>query len=165
MTSKKHSDIIVSDTSPLILLSKNGKLELLEELFGTIYIPKAVFAELSAYGDGVKDKVLNAKWVVIAEISNRKRILDFPDKYHPGEVEAMILYEEISAKLLIMDDKQAVAEAKRRNQNTIGLLGILIQAKKENLITSIRATINQLIENEYYINKELVERICSEFQE
>ena len=38
--------IVVSDTTPLISLLKIDKVYLLEKLFGSIFIPQAVFNEL-----------------------------------------------------------------------------------------------------------------------
>ena len=39
--------IVISDTTPIISLMKAGQLELLQKLFGTVYIPKAVYQELT----------------------------------------------------------------------------------------------------------------------
>ena len=39
--------IVISDTTPLISLLKIGRLNILEILFGSVQIPKAVFAELT----------------------------------------------------------------------------------------------------------------------
>ena len=39
--------IVVSDTTPLISLLKIGRLDLLKKLFGEIFIPQAVFNELT----------------------------------------------------------------------------------------------------------------------
>ena len=39
--------IVVSDTTPLISLLKIDRLDLLEKLFGTVYIPQGVFSELT----------------------------------------------------------------------------------------------------------------------
>lgn len=39
--------IVVSDTTPLISLLKINRLDLLEKLFGTVYIPQGVFNELT----------------------------------------------------------------------------------------------------------------------
>ena len=39
--------IVVSDTTPIISLMKAGKLELLHKLFGVVYIPEAVYRELT----------------------------------------------------------------------------------------------------------------------
>ena len=40
--------IVVSDTTPLISLLKINRLALLEKLYGSVLIPKAVFNELTA---------------------------------------------------------------------------------------------------------------------
>jgi predicted nucleic acid-binding protein len=34
--------IVISDTTPIISLMKTGRLELLQKLFGVVYIPEAV---------------------------------------------------------------------------------------------------------------------------
>ena len=39
--------IVVSDTTPIISLMKAGQLELLQKLFGVVYIPEAVYRELT----------------------------------------------------------------------------------------------------------------------
>lgn len=38
--------IVISDTTPVISLLKIGRLDLLERLFGGVFIPDAVYAEL-----------------------------------------------------------------------------------------------------------------------
>lgn len=40
--------IVISDTTPVISLLKIGRLDLLERLFGEVFIPDAVYAELTA---------------------------------------------------------------------------------------------------------------------
>jgi len=42
--------IVGSDTSPIINLASVGKLELLEQLYGKIAIPKAVYHEITIKG-------------------------------------------------------------------------------------------------------------------
>ena len=39
--------IVVSDTTPIISLIKTGQLEILRKLFGAVYIPDAVYQELT----------------------------------------------------------------------------------------------------------------------
>lgn len=39
--------IVISDTTPIISLMKTGRLELLQKLFDVVYIPKAVYQELT----------------------------------------------------------------------------------------------------------------------
>ena len=49
--------IVTSNTSPIINLAAVGKLELLNQLYGNINIPKAVYSEI--------DKISGAKFPVI----------------------------------------------------------------------------------------------------
>lgn len=44
------SEIVISNSSCLIALSRIDKLELLRDLFGKIYIPSAVFNEVITLG-------------------------------------------------------------------------------------------------------------------
>ena len=39
--------LIISDTTPIISLMKAGQLSLLEKMFGSVVIPKAVYNELT----------------------------------------------------------------------------------------------------------------------
>lgn len=40
--------LVVSDTTPLISFLKIGHIDLLEKLFGKVFIPQAVYNELTA---------------------------------------------------------------------------------------------------------------------
>jgi len=42
--------IVVSDTTPLIGLASIGRLNVLQELFGEVYIPQAVYDETVTHG-------------------------------------------------------------------------------------------------------------------
>ncbi len=39
--------IVISDTTPILLLLKAGHLELLERLYGNVLVPNAVYHELT----------------------------------------------------------------------------------------------------------------------
>lgn len=71
-----------------------------------------------------------------------------------GEAEAIALASEKNC-LLISDDKQARAAAKRLGVSVIGTVGILIRAKQNGIITEIRPILDALDENQFRINHEL----------
>lgn len=59
----------VSNSTPLIALSRINELELLHTIFGTIIIPSAVYDEVVLEGagrPGVKE-VTNASWIIKLE--------------------------------------------------------------------------------------------------
>ncbi len=68
--------IVVSDTTPIISLMKAGQLELLQKLFGTVYIPGAVYRELTeneVFSREVKI-VQECEFIYVEEVNNRQSV-------------------------------------------------------------------------------------------
>lgn len=68
--------IVVSDTTPLISLLKIGRLELLENLFGYVLIPQAVYRELTV-DERFKleaEQIKNKKYIEICTVSNMSSV-------------------------------------------------------------------------------------------
>ena len=66
--------IVVSDTTPIISLMKAGQLELLRQLFGVVYIPEAVYRELTdneAFSEEVK-MVRECEYLYVQKVGNGK---------------------------------------------------------------------------------------------
>ena len=61
-----------SNSTPLIALSKIGKIELLREYFGQIYIPKAVYEEVVVNGGFLygAEEVAKAEWIIVEDVGN-----------------------------------------------------------------------------------------------
>jgi len=53
---------------------------------------------------------------------------------------------EIKADLLLMDERRGRAFAQELGLNVVGLLGILLQAKNQNLIAAVKPLIDRLIQ-------------------
>ena len=74
--------IVISNTTPLIGLASIQRFDLLRQLFGTIHIPPAVYAEAVIHGrteGGAKREVAAADWIVTVTVRNRaavNRLLD-----------------------------------------------------------------------------------------
>lgn len=121
-------EIIVSDTSCIILPDKIGRINLLQSIFGTIIITQTIADE---FGKDIPD---------FFEIQNPKskkyqKILEsFLD---PGESSAIALALENDECLLIIDELKGRREAKLLGINFTGTVGILIVAKEKGLIGSI----------------------------
>ncbi len=141
--------ILIADSSALIALAVIDKLEILEELFGEVYVPRAVYNEVSHQSKGeskklayyCKDKVLD----IVSDI-NLNITLGI------GESEAIILYKEKNANFLLCDDKKAKKFARNFGVNVIGSLGILLKAKEAKLILEVSPLIEKLKLSQIFID-------------
>lgn len=127
--------IVVSDTSPLNYLVLIGQEELLQKLFGNVIIPQVVFDELK--GKGAPIPILEwvenlPSWIEIQQTHLvAVPLLDTLDR---GEREAILLAQEISADLLLVDDRQARIIATDLGIQITGTVGILDKASRMGLI-------------------------------
>lgn len=63
-----------------------------------------------------------------------------------GEAEAIILALELKANLFLMDERRGSVLAADLGLNVTGLLGVLLQAKRNGLILSVKPLMDRLIE-------------------
>ncbi|MGB5771271.1 MAG: DUF3368 domain-containing protein [Crocosphaera sp.] len=156
--------IIISDTSPLCYLILIDCIEVLPVLYKNVIIPQAVYQELQAEATpkAVKEWIQNhPDWLIIKNITNASD--SELNKLDKGEREAIILAEEVNADLLILDDKLARTIATQRSLKIIGLLGILIDAARNNLI-DLPTKINELQQTSFFVSPKLLESILSQFK-
>lgn len=154
--------IVVSNSSPLIGLSAIGKLELLKNLYQTIYLPEIVFREVAEEGEnriGAKE-IKNAVWIKTYEVGNRQiKEVSLNAGLGQGESASLVLAKTLDADLLILDDLKARKFAASQKQEIIGVLGILLLSKAENLIIEIKKPLDDLILSGYWISPKLYRKI------
>lgn len=145
---------LVSNTSPVISLGLINQLTILDDLFGEIYIPKAVWDELISLKDRFDISIISAFFnSKVREIKCENDLKLFIDY---GESEAILLAKEINASYLLIDDKKARSIAEELGVVCIGTLGILAKAKEKGLIKSLRPLFLKLIENNRYYSKNVL---------
>jgi len=118
--------IVVSDASPLHYLILIDEIEIIPRTVNSIVIPATVFRELNAERtpQKIKDYLVNLPdWLTIADdtgiIDEELKTLD------PGEREAILLFEQLSADGLLIDDKLGREIAESRGIKVLGTLGLL----------------------------------------
>lgn len=141
--------IVVSDTSPLSGLAVVNQLGLVHALYGQLVIPSAVAKELEQGGQSDLRivRVLSLNWVEIRSVTDRRLVdeLEAIYKLDKGESEAIALAVELKAKALLIDERLGRREASRLGLSITGMLGILLAAKKQNLVSAIRPIVDELI--------------------
>lgn len=132
--------IVVSDTTPLISLLKINRLDLLEKLFGEVFIPQAVFNELTAderfqlEAEQIRQKkFISIKPVNVPESVN---ILKRATGLDLGESEAIVLTDELKADILLMDEAKGRSVSSQMGICIMGTIGILMAAYEEKTLTS-----------------------------
>jgi predicted nucleic acid-binding protein len=149
--------IVVADTSVLISLSVVGQISLIEKVFGEFYIAEAVWLELNEYENPDFDTSLLAaiknKVVPIHSKNHLSVIMDY------GESESVILYEELNADYLLIDDRKARLIAESLNVNCVGTLGLLVKAKQKGLIAALKPIFQNLLSGGRFFSRKLLNEI------
>jgi predicted nucleic acid-binding protein len=83
----------------------------------------------------------------------------YKTQLHEGEVEVMILAQEVNADLVIIDDSNAKKHAKYLKLPVTGTLGVLIKAKQNGYVDKLKPMLQMMIENGIYISQDLV-KLC-----
>ncbi len=160
--------IVVSDTTPIISLMKAGQLELLQKLFGIVYIPETVYRELTdneAFSEEVR-MVQECEFLYVQKVDNGKSvtILQNFTGLDVGESEAIILADEMNSDVLLMDEHKGWQVAKKLGITITGTIGILTQAFDEGMLTKedVERCIERLQESGIRISEKLYQRLNME---
>jgi len=137
---------VVSNASPLINLARIGKLDLLRQLYGELFIPEAVWQEVVTDGVGqpgaVEVKV--ATWIKVQSVTNTLLVRALRQELDAGESEAIVLALEMESELLLMDERLGREVAQHLGLHYIGLIGVLIEAKHKGLLSAVRHHLEEL---------------------
>jgi predicted nucleic acid-binding protein len=130
--------IVVSDTSPLTALLTVGQCDILTKLFDEVVIPEAVRDELSRSHSQLPE------WLRVATVNDTARLKQYAQAVDAGEAEAIELALELHADRLLMDERKGRKLAIQEGLSVIGLLGVVLLAKRKGLISSARMLLQRL---------------------
>lgn len=160
--------IVVSNTTPLIGLAQIQRFDLLQQLFGEIHIPQAVYDEAVIRGreeGGAKREVSTATWIKTVSVKDRLAVEVLLDELDLGEAETIVLAREIEADWVLMDEKKGRRKLTQMGINKIGTLGILLKAKQVGLLTAIRPEIEKLRQQGFSISQDVIDAVLQQAHE
>jgi len=139
----------ISDSSTLIHLSKIGRLHLLREFHKRILVAPAVWREVVEEGRGWPGsselkEAKQAGWIEVVDPTNRTLIHFLRKDLHEGESETIALAVENDPEVVFLDESEARRIARVYGLNITGVIGILIRAKREEMIPSQREEFDRL---------------------
>jgi uncharacterized protein len=149
--------IVISDTTAIIHLSRIRALHLLKDLYGEIIIPEAVYDELLRNGRSQPGafEVTNASWIKVEPVRNPAVVHKLRAGLDLGESEAIALAIEKNADVLIIDEVAGRSVARQLGQRIIGMVGILLLAKKDGIIAEIWTYLDALDRTGFRLSKQV----------
>lgn len=138
--------IVVSNTSPVTNLAAIGQFDLLRHLYSELYIAQGVWDELNAGGKpwpGSKE-VSSAHWAHRHSVRNQSLVTALRRDIDRGEAESIALALEMGADLILLDEKEGRHLAQRLGLRPLGVIGILLEAKKKGIIENVRIHLDGL---------------------
>ncbi|MCA1852948.1 MAG: DUF3368 domain-containing protein [Beggiatoa sp.] len=155
---------VVTNSGPLIAMATIGQIDLVGQLYGSVFVPEAVFREVSWYGANRPGaaELATAPWAVRVALDNPPDPL-LAEDLGPGEAAAITLAVRRNACLLLLDDRRArrVAEI-AYHLRVKGVTGMLVAAKRRGLLASIRPLIEEMRGNGYYLAQPVIDRALRE---
>lgn len=157
---------VVTNSTPLIELSKINQLDLLQNVYGTILIPEEVYTEVVIDGIGKPGaaEVEAAEWIHRQSVVGKYQIrtLQTQHSLHLGECVTIILAQEVNAEQVILDDNAARQEAVARGLPVIGTVGVLLVAKAQSIIPAVRPILDKLRAQGTRVSQDLYYQVIAE---
>jgi uncharacterized protein len=147
--------MIISNTSPIILLGKTGNLNLLKQLFKKILIPQAVLDEVSRK-ESVETfalrQAIKEGWIIVIKVKQNYGLNQL-SMIHPGETEAILQALDEKSNVLL-DDRIAKTLAKNLGVVVHGTLYVVLLAYKNKIISRTKAIrlVDEIVDAGLYLS-------------
>ena len=159
----------IFNASPLILLGKIGRVDIIGELNSKFSIPSAVADDINA------GPALDPAKLWLSKPSNRQHVLEpleFPAHllaWDLGAGETAVLAHSIAeaGQRAILDDRSARNCAEVYGISIIGTVGLLIRAKQAGLVSLLRPELIRLVESGSLLSRSVIEealKIAGEYE-
>ncbi len=155
--------LVIADSGAIFSLAIIDKLEILNILFDDVKIPIAVWEEITLNKTTEQyhkiQSFFHDKTQKIVGFNELSFLMDY------GESESLILYKELQADFLLIDDKKARKVAENFGLNCIGTLGLLSAAKDKGIIAELRPLFNIFLQNKRFYSIKLLNAILVKHKE
>lgn len=152
--------IVVSDTSPITYLLQINHVHLLPQLFRSVVIPLRVYEELCEIEE--QKKWLSstaASWLEIKQVSDQNLVQQFNIVLDSGESEAIVLAKELKADAILIDEWKGRTIAIEQGLSVTGIMGVLLEAKQQDLISAVKPAIDNLMHKGFRISENVYKEV------
>jgi predicted nucleic acid-binding protein len=151
----------VANASPLILLGRISRLDLMDSLAPRIIVPNAVIAEIRA------GELKDATAITTLDWAESRGV---PDATIPASVEhwdlgsgelQVITHGLAGSRWVVLDDLAARRCATAHGVAVVGTLGIVLRSKQRGSIDRAKPWITKLMNVGMFVDRELLDRVLS----
>jgi predicted nucleic acid-binding protein len=140
---------VIVDSSTLIHLSAIGRFALLKDLYGQLTVTPAVWREVVEQGKdrtGVTEleAARQQGWLGVQMPANQPLLHSLRHELDEGEAEVIALAVEHQGSLALLDESDARRVASSFGIEKTGAIGVLIRARLEGRIDSLRAELDKI---------------------
>jgi predicted nucleic acid-binding protein len=143
-------DLVIADASVLIIFDKIERLDILRDLYQEILTTPEISGE---FQKSLPD------WIKVKPPGNKKYQKLIENHLDVGEASAIALAMEDKESLIILDDLRARKYAKRLGIKITGTLGVINKAKETGIIEKIKPVIENLIEKDFRVSKNIIQNL------
>ena len=147
---------VIADASCFIVLFKIEELELLREVFEEVFTTTEIAKE---FGHPLPS------WVNIKSVTDKARQLSFEHEVDSGEASALALSFEIKNAIVVIDDQKARKFAEKLKINYTGTLAIILRAKQEGVIPSVKEVLSKIKNTNFRYSDEILMQILRDAEE
>ncbi|MGL6340088.1 MAG: DUF3368 domain-containing protein [Waterburya sp.] len=138
---------VVTNSTCLIGLERIERLDILPQVFNSVFAPPAVAKEVRTSLD----------WLKVQAVANPSVVIALRTQMDEGEAEAIALALELEDVLLILDDKKARRVAQQMRMKVIGTVGMLLRAKRQGVIAEVKPLLLKLTEADFRISQGIIQ--------
>ncbi len=148
-----NSDIIISDTSCLIILDKIDELELLMKMGRKVFVTPIILKE---FGKSLPD------WISVLSPENfhYQQILEMD--LDEGEASAIALSLEMKNPILMLDELKGRKVAEKLNLRYSGTFGLILRAKQIGLINNVKPILEKIKSTNFRFDEKLFEKVLEQ---
>jgi len=155
--------LVIADSGPIFSLAVINKLEILNILFDDVKIPVAVWKEITLDKTTKQYRSIHYffrdKTQQISGFNELSFLMDY------GESESVILYKELQADLLLIDDRKARKIAENLGLNCIGTIGLLSVVKEKNIVSELKPLFETFLQNKRFYSITILNAILAKHKE
>lgn len=139
-------EVVIADTSCLIVLTKIGELDVLRRLYGNVLTTPVVAAE---FGRPLPE------WLRLESARDRRQEQKLAEQLDAGESSAIALGLEKPGSTVILDDYKARQVADQLGVQLTGTLGMLTKATKAGVVPALRPLLERIRKTDFRFSREL----------